>query len=282
MEFYEPRPVIGISAGRESSASLAATIAQIRAFGAVPRVFTAQDYDAGATDKTLAELDALYVLGSEEDIDPKTYGQEPEPHTHVETDTARADFETALIRKALQSKMPLVGIGAGMQRINTLDSSINGGTLKQHVEGHHQGDIAPHEPTQHINVISQRLQHMVGRESAGIYPMHVMPKKELHENSFHHQAVDVVHKDFRVAATADDGTIKAIEPKPDGQYARQFVMGLQWHPEFSASDIGAKLANLAVEEAKLYATAKWREQGAGFADKLTAARQAPSSQVVER
>lgn len=34
---------------------------------------------------------------------------------------------------------------------------------------------------------------------------------EIDVNSFHHQAVNVLGKDLAISATADDGTIEAIE-----------------------------------------------------------------------
>ena len=45
-------------------------------------------------------------------------------------------------------------------------------------------------------------------------------------NSRHHQAVKDVAKGFRVAATAPDGVIEAIEDP-----AARFCLGVQWHPE---------------------------------------------------
>ncbi|HEY3044395.1 MAG TPA: gamma-glutamyl-gamma-aminobutyrate hydrolase family protein, partial [Vicinamibacterales bacterium] len=45
-------------------------------------------------------------------------------------------------------------------------------------------------------------------------------------NSRHHQAVKTVAPGFRVAATAPDGVIEAIEDP-----GARFCIGVEWHPE---------------------------------------------------
>jgi putative glutamine amidotransferase len=46
-------------------------------------------------------------------------------------------------------------------------------------------------------------------------------------NSSHHQAVGKIGKGLRVAATAPDGIIEAIE-----SINHKFVIGVEWHPEY--------------------------------------------------
>ena len=58
-------------------------------------------------------------------------------------------------------------------------------------------------------------------------------------NSFHHQAIDKVSKDFRVTATSKDGIVEAIEYKK--KYS--FILGVQWHPELMSSK-NIKMQNL--------------------------------------
>lgn len=295
MEFYDPRPVIGISGGRGVTPSLTALISQIRSVGGIPKVFNEQDYDAAqkegvaeSVSKALAQVDALYVLGNNNDIDPAVYGAKAHPATNIETDTARRDFETLAIEQALEKKMPLVGICGGLQRINTLNHAENGGTLEQHVpdvvghDGHQQGDTPPYVPVQVIKpVAATMVEQLVGKSRTFFTPSHSQPKPNLlEENSFHHQAVGQVHKEFRVSAYSEDGVVEAIEPKPGGKYAQQFVLGVQWHPEFSASDFGPKLADRVVEHAKVYAQDKWRNQEAGHLARITTRREAATQSNV--
>jgi putative glutamine amidotransferase len=45
-------------------------------------------------------------------------------------------------------------------------------------------------------------------------------------NSFHHQAIKDVAKDFIVSSTCEDGIIESIE-----HINCKFAVGVQWHPE---------------------------------------------------
>ena len=51
-------------------------------------------------------------------------------------------------------------------------------------------------------------------------------QKSLMVNSFHHQAVKTLGKDFEASAWSFDGVIEAIESK-----AHRYVAAVQWHPE---------------------------------------------------
>ena len=83
----------------------------------------------------------------------------------------------------------------------------------------------------------------------------------LMENSLHHQSIDMVGSGLRVCSMSDvvrkkDGTtgyiIKGIEADPAGKYHSQFVLGVQWHPEFGASPIGDKITQHLVQAAQEY------------------------------
>jgi len=237
-------PVIGISCGSTSvSGSLVAVVTQVRSAGGIPKVLqnlNAEDH----LHENFACLDGLVLMGNYDDVDPAAYGQPVHPATNVEKDSARRHFEEAAIRLALDAKMPLMGICGGMQRINTLDHANHGGTLYQHLpdllghDRHSQGEIAPFTPVQPIVIESSSV--LAGIAGGG---------GKWNENSFHHQAVDAVHGEFIVSARSDDGIIEAIEPRAGGRYADQFVLGVQWHPEFGASELGARLAAAIVGEA---------------------------------
>ncbi|NER85330.1 MAG: gamma-glutamyl-gamma-aminobutyrate hydrolase family protein, partial [Leptolyngbya sp. SIO1D8] len=49
--------------------------------------------------------------------------------------------------------------------------------------------------------------------------------------SWHHQAIQTVPPDWRLAAQAPDGLIEAIEYLP-----HPWLLALQWHPEMSIAD----------------------------------------------
>jgi putative glutamine amidotransferase len=88
-----------------------------------------------------------------------------------------------------------------------------GGTLHQHLDGHRQTHPAT-EPAHAVDVApGSFLAALTGGGSVAV-------------NSFHHQAVDRLGAGLRVAATAADGTVEAIEDP-----ARPFFLGVQWHAE---------------------------------------------------
>ncbi len=263
------RPVIGVSGSNSSSKSVAAAMSQLRSAGVDP-VFIGDHGDRiqknGGVQKTvnndLRHFDALMVLGNDGDIDPAKYNAAKDPHTKVETDLARAAYEETAIRQAMDSGMPVLGICGGMQRMNIL----GGGTLHQHVpdlvgDNHHaQGDnnIAPFVPVQVVKIAQGSMLGKIGGNTHSVYtPTHQeLPPGIVMENSFHHQAVKDVRQDFVVNAVSNDGIIEGIEPAPGSRYANQFVMGIQWHPEFGASELGPKIADNFAQAAQAYAQNK--------------------------
>ena len=258
----ERRPVVAIS-GESDSKSVAAMVTQIRSAGAEP-VFIGEHSQRisngvdAAVERDLSRVDGLIIMGRDQDIDPAKYGQKAEAGTHVEA-PERAAYEEAAIKMALEKKIPLVTVCAGMQRLNV----IGGGTLLQSVpeavgDNHHnqaESNTPPFVPVQFVHIEQDsKLQSIAGSTQGLFTPRRSpLPDNVIMENSFHHQAVDKVRDDFRVAARSDDGIVEAIEPKPGSAYDRQFVVGVQWHPEFGASDFGAKLAANMTQASAQYA-----------------------------
>ena len=225
----------------------------------------------------LANVNALIVMGNKRDIDPDRYleryprddprARHPMTRSELanERGKARAIYEEALLRAALKSAIPTLGICGGMQRINV----ILGGTLHQHIfdlaasEKHaqHTCGIPPTVPVVPILVVNGTL---LGEIAKGIAMPFIAPDAHVcevvvSENSMHHQAVDIVAPGFVASALSDayprpDGTvdymIEAIEPHPSGPYRGHFILGVQWHPEFNASPLGSLIIKRLVDEAK--------------------------------
>jgi putative glutamine amidotransferase len=78
-------------------------------------------------DEVLDHIDGLMLAGGA-DIDPTAYGGEPHPAT-IGSVPERDAFEVALVRRALERDIPLLGICRGMQVMNI----ARGGTLHQHL-----------------------------------------------------------------------------------------------------------------------------------------------------
>ena len=75
----------------------------------------------------LPRIDALVVAGGP-DVEPVRYGEGPGAHTQP-PNRDRDESELLLLRQAVDSGMPILGICRGMQLLNVL----RGGTLHQHL-----------------------------------------------------------------------------------------------------------------------------------------------------
>ncbi|HEX4813953.1 MAG TPA: gamma-glutamyl-gamma-aminobutyrate hydrolase family protein [Nonomuraea sp.] len=167
---------------------------------------------AGDPGPLVGRLDGLVVAGGG-DIDPAIYGAEQHPRSGY-IRKFRDEAEFALVSTALDAGLPFLGVCRGMQVLNV----ALGGTLHQHlpdVVGHEGHSPAPGRfgPLPVTPVPGTRLAKALGTEPVTV-------------PHYHHQAVDRLASGLTVAATADDGTIEAVEPAGGG-----FVLAVQWHPE---------------------------------------------------
>lgn len=258
--------------------STQAIIKRVSEAGGWPIVIT--NHATRSEYEDFTNIQGLVVMGNDFDIDPIHYMNrypENDPRRNIHPNTrselecphakARAQYENTIMKRALQAKMPMLCICGGMQRLNVLC----GGTLHQHVPdmtGDDRlaqekygipGNVATRpiliEPATRMSIIAKKIQmHFVQTKTPGM-PTVIM------ENSFRHQSIDIVGEGLRVCALSDairqhDGTsrylIEAVEATPEGIYGKQFLIGVQWHPEFCASDIGRVLVKDFIKHATSY------------------------------
>jgi putative glutamine amidotransferase len=161
-------------------------------------------------------LDGLMLSGSNSDLDPVYYGEEPHQKLGAVI-PERDETDLILLEVAERRVMPVLGICFGMQSLNI----ARGGSLIQDLGSqapeslkHEQGQII-NRPSHHIRIEPRSLlAELAGAETARV-------------NSSHHQAVNKVGRDLEVIARAPDGVIEAIiDTRAD-----RFALGVQWHPE---------------------------------------------------
>jgi putative glutamine amidotransferase len=234
------RPVIGISAydlpvafshwsDVRSVLVPAAYTASVERAGGLPIAIPPVD---GSTE-LLDLVDGLVFTGGS-DLDPALYGQQLHPET-TGVHAARDRTELALIREALRSDMPVLGICRGMQLINV----AFGGTLTQHLPdevGHerhrpHPGsfDDSDHE----VRLTEGSLAALAAGETVH------------NTKSHHHQGLEAIAEPFEVTGhSMIDDVPEAIEAP-----YRRFVLGVQWHPE---ADERSRVISALIERARDY------------------------------
>jgi putative glutamine amidotransferase len=169
----------------------------------------------------VAALDGLILQGGA-DIDPRAYG-EVASHTVGAVDVTRDRFELDLLRAFIAAGKPVFGICRGMQLINVAcggslhqDLCADGATTNWHVHADAYD--------QHMHALVIAADSWLSTRYGGITESMV--------NSIHHQGVEQLGKGLRVEARADDGVVEAVVSDGIGIGAENFLLGVQWHPEF--------------------------------------------------
>ena len=176
--------------------------------------------------KMLESVDGIIMTGGV-DVHPFRFNEEP--IEKIGTISAeRDDFDFTVMKYAAEMNKPILGICRGIQVINV----YFGGTLIQDIPSQRSSNIL-HSQTAEYHVATHKIQ--IVKDSI-IYDM-LGENSEV--NSFHHQAIDKLDKDFKVTATAKDGIVETIEYKKKDS----FILGIQWHPELMSAK-NVKMQNI--------------------------------------
>ena len=212
------RPVIAVTPlvdiQRDSYWMLPGYLKGIEAAGGAPLMLPLTG-DPQVLKPILSVCSGILFAGGQ-DVDPAVYGRE-KLDVCGEVCQERDRIERWLLEFALEQDLRILGICRGHQLLN----ACLGGTLYQDLPAQHPSPVChsqkpPYNGPAHKVRVKQDslLARLVG---AG----------ELSVNSCHHQGVEHTAPLLVVDAVSEDGLVESIHLP-----GRDFVLGVQWHPEF--------------------------------------------------
>lgn len=218
---HSSRPIVGINMdlhysqkGKQGLFRLASGYCdRILEAGAIPIVLPSFTKDADV-DALLSMVDGVVMTGGA-DMDPRRNNQSMHPSIRMIPER-REDSDRLLVRRVIEMRKPLLGIGLGMQQINV----ALGGNLFLHIPE----ELPKAMP--HFDASDDCHRHLA-MIKPDTHLMEIYGDEEMRINSSHHQAVKNLGRGLRVSAVAPDGVVEAIE-YVDPSW---FCIGVQWHPQ---------------------------------------------------
>ncbi|XZE56787.1 gamma-glutamyl-gamma-aminobutyrate hydrolase family protein [Planctomycetaceae bacterium SH139] len=219
------KPLIGLNADfRSKSGQTPAYLYQaagyfqaVEAAGAIPVIIPPLK-ELDSIQSVLEQLHGFVLVGGA-DLDPRNDGYML--HSSIRLmDPLREAFDRMLMAEISERRLPVFGIGAGLQLMNVNE----GGNLFLDLREDLPSSV-PHRDLQdasHRHTLDVVRDSLVGR---------VYGEGEIRVNSRHHMAIDEVAPGFRVTARCPDGVIEAIE----SEMMDWFAIGTQFHPESDAA-----------------------------------------------
>lgn len=219
------KPLIGLNADFRSAARrvpaygyiAAGYFEAVIAAGGVPVIMPPMD-DAESIRTLLDRLNGFIMIGGA-DLDPRNDGFMLHPSVRP-LDPVRETSDRLLMAEIAERRLPVMGIGTGMQLLNVQQ----GGNLFLHLKEDLPSAVPHHDPhdPNHRHTLTIEGDSLIGR---------VYGDGEIRVSSRHHMAIDEVAPGFRVTARCPDGVIEAIE----SEMIDWFAFGTQFHPECSAA-----------------------------------------------
>jgi putative glutamine amidotransferase len=228
-----PRPLIGISCElkppdprrsfsrkKEISVLNCEYASAIERAGGIPYPIPFVETEPTLRD-IVARLDGLILSGGSDVVSPG------DDYRGDRACQKRSEHETALLRLAEESSLPLLGICRGLQQINVF----------------HGGTLWPDLPAWNAGAVDHRrgkkegaFRHSIRLEAESALGR-VIGASVIEINSYHHQAAKKVGSGLKVVALAEDNVIEAVEGIGD-----RLIWAVQWHPErMGEHSAGSKL-----------------------------------------
>ncbi|WP_258104347.1 gamma-glutamyl-gamma-aminobutyrate hydrolase family protein [Marinoscillum sp. MHG1-6] len=183
--------------------------------------FLIPDVEDMLLEKFMAEMDGFVFQGGT-DVAPESFGEQPIENGRWKGDPVRDKYELKVMDLAVKSGKPIFAICRGMQLMNV----YFGGTLYQDTTTQQPG-VLEHRNAEKYDHVSHAIEFTKEKILQKIYHNNTAGRV----NSVHHQSIKELGKHLEVLAHCpEDNVIEAIgyTKAPEG-----WVMGVQWHPEFS-------------------------------------------------
>ncbi len=169
--------------------------------------------DRGATedpDQLLDLIDGLILAGGV-DVTPETYDAPRHPKTDPGS-PERDEFEVAMVRRALERDLPVLGICRGMELLNV----VRGGRLVEHLD----------DVELHLHTPGSYTDHGVVLEP-GSLAARAFGQERFAVRSHHHQGLGELGEGLIASGHSEpDGLVEAVELP-----SCRFVLALLWHAE---------------------------------------------------
>ncbi len=195
-----------------------------RATGALPVLVPAMA-DELELHEILGRLDGVFFTGSPSNVEPRHYDGPPS-RDGVMHDPRRDALTLPLIRMAIETGVPLVGVCRGYQEINV----ALGGSLHQHVQ-EVDGMLDHREDPALPRAAQYEPAHGLTLADGGLLAT-LAGGTDIAVNSLHTQGVNELAPPLTAEAWAPDGLVEAFRVTD----APGFTLGMQWHPEWEIMD----------------------------------------------
>jgi putative glutamine amidotransferase len=240
--FMAGRPLIGITMRLEQETNrfyLGRDYSErVEAAGGVPvhiSLIPKKEYIA----EVMSGLNGVLLPGSNTDVDPIYYGEEPQPSLRTVI-PVKDETEMLVLEEAERLKLPILAICYGMQALNV----FRGGKLVQDM-GSQVKNCLKHDQGMPVDRASHSIKVARTGILAGLSSIK-NSKTAIRVNTSHHQSVKTVGKGLKVTAWAKDGVIECIEGTGKGSW----VLGVQWHPELMNDAVSHEIFELFVAKCR--------------------------------
>lgn len=193
-----------------------------KALGALPLIIPA-DPEVIDLEALMKACDGFLFPGGRANVHPEEYGED-ETEAHGMFDRGRDAVALPLIRAAVESGQPILGVCRGFQEMNV----AFGGSLHPEIR-ELPGRMNHRMPPDGTLEEKFALRHDVTLVEGGVFHR-IFGQTVVRTNTLHGQGINVPGARIVIEGQADDGTPEAI--RIDG--AEGFALGVQWHAEWRA------------------------------------------------